>query len=115
MRAKLRAVIRMEPPKVPIPWDQLGVGSGWALVAFCVYLIFTGRLVPKPTYDRAVHEGNEWRTESRIKDAQIAEKDTQLRHMGEVGRTVEKVMSNLQAASQVNPPASTVGHFDGGE
>lgn len=90
-----------------IPIDQVGYGSGWALVALFVWLIFTGRLIPKSTHDRelaqataeterAEHDGAEWRTESRIKDQQLMEKDIQLRHMEEVGKTVTAVMGSIQ-------------------
>lgn len=73
----------------------VGLGSGWALVAVFVVLIYRGLLVPRRTYDDKVHDGNEWRAESRIKDAQIAEKDEQLRHMAEVGKTVDHIMRSL--------------------
>lgn len=75
---------------------QVGLGSGWALVAVFVVLIYRGALVPRRTYDDKVHDGNEWRAESRIKDAQIAEKDKQLRHLEEVGHSVNAVMRAIQ-------------------
>ena len=56
----------------------------------------TGRLFTKRQYDEAIHDRDEWRAESRLKDAQIAEKDKQLGHMGEVGRNFEAVMGALQ-------------------
>lgn len=74
---------------------QVGLGSGWALVAVFVILVYRGGLVPRRTHDDVVHDRDEWRAESRIKDAQIAEKDQQLRHMGEVGRTVDAIMRSL--------------------
>ena len=91
-----------------LPVDQFGIGSGWAIVCVFVLLIALGRLVPKNTHDRelklaneaterAQHEANEWRTESRIKDQQLLEKDIQLKHMAEVGKTVETVMGSLQS------------------
>lgn len=67
-----------------------------ALLGICILAIITGRLVPRRTYDDKVHEANEWRTESRLKDAQIAEKDEQLGHLAEVGRTVEQLARGLQ-------------------
>lgn len=74
---------------------QVGLGSGWALVVLVVILILRGDLVPRRTYDDKVHDGNEWRAESRIKDAQLAEKDKQLGHMAEVGRTVDHIMRSM--------------------
>lgn len=44
-----------------------------ALVGLFVLAILTGRLVPRRTYDDKVHECNEWRAESRIKDQQLLE------------------------------------------
>ena len=56
-----------------IPLNALGIGSGWALVALFVILIYRGKLMPRQTYDDKAHEADEWRTESRIKDQQIHE------------------------------------------
>lgn len=78
---------------------EVGVGSGWAVVAVGVVYILRGKLVPRATLDDAIHDRDEWRTESRLKDAQIAEKDEQLRHMGEVGRNVLAIMRGLRASS----------------
>lgn len=76
----------------------LGVFDGLGVVGVVIivgWLVMTGRLVPRRTYDDKVHEANEWRTESRIKDAQIHEKDTQLQHLAEVGRTVDHIMRSM--------------------
>lgn len=68
-------------------------GSGVvALGALFTWLVMTGRLVPRRTYEDKEHEAAEWRTESRIKDQQLAEKDTQLRELSEVARTVNTIM-----------------------
>jgi hypothetical protein len=83
---------------------QVGLGSGWALAAVFVALVYWGKLIPRSTHDDVVHDRDEWRTESRIKDAQIHEKDEQLRHMGEVGRTVDHIMRSLpRPADEVKP------------
>lgn len=81
-----------------IPWPQVGVGSGWLFVGIGVWLIFKGHLVPRSTYDDALHDRNEWRSESRLKDAQISEKDTQLRHMAEVGKLTESILTAVRNA-----------------
>ena len=47
--------------------------GGWALAAYFARLVYTGKLVPRTTYDDKVHEANEWRTEGRIKDQTITE------------------------------------------
>lgn len=87
-----------------LPWPQLGIGSGWLLVCFFVWLMFTGRIKPKADIDRADHEANEWRTESRIKDQQLLEKDIQLRHLEEVGRSMEQVLRALSHVLEEGPP-----------
>lgn len=83
---------------------QVGLGSGWALVAVFVILIYRGSLIPRRTYDDKVHDGNEWRTESRIKDQQIAEKDRQLTELAEVGRAVNAVMRAIQRGPKDGVP-----------
>lgn len=88
-----------------IPWEIVGPWSGWAaflsLAWFTVRGVQRGDLVPRKTHerelDRSEHDANEWRTEGRIKDAQIAEQARQLSHMGEVGRTMEQVLGALQS------------------
>ena len=60
------------------------------------WFVWTGRLVPRREVERVEHDRDEWRTESRIKDAQIAEKDAQLLHMGEVGRQMRRVLTAVQ-------------------
>ena len=79
-----------------LPWPSIGIGSGWLFVGLAVWLVLTGRLVPRSTLEDATHDRDEWRAESRIKDAQLSEKDLQLRHMEEVGTTVNAVMRSLQ-------------------
>jgi hypothetical protein len=79
-------------------WAGLGVGSGWALAAYFMRLVYVGKLVP-------AHDRDEWRAESRIKDTQIAEKDKQLDHLKEVGHAVNAVMRAVQkgASGEVSP------------
>jgi hypothetical protein len=76
-----------------IPYVTL---SAPALVGIFVLLVATGRLVPRRTYDDKAHEAGEWRTEARIKDQQLMEKDKQLRHMSEVGETVKAIMRSME-------------------
>lgn len=89
-----------------LPCSVIGVGSGWLLAFVFVVLVYRGKLVPDrqvtheldataKALERAEHDRDEWRAESRIKDAQVAERP-QLAHMGEVGRQVKRVLSALQ-------------------
>ena len=78
-----------------IPWPQVGIGSGWALVVFVLVLFFRGKIWTDAAYQQKVHEANEWRTESRIKDQQIREQEIQLGHLSEVGKTVDAIMRSI--------------------
>ena len=80
---------------IPLGVIANGVGVG-ALLVLLFWMLATGRLFTRRQYDDAMHIGNEWRTESRIKDAQIAEKDEQIRLLAEVGKTVEQLARGLQ-------------------
>lgn len=85
--------------------DQIppGLLNGIGVVAVVLlvgWLVWSGRLVPRRTYEDVLHDRDEWRAESRIKDAQLAEKDTQLGHMGEVGRIVEAAMSSIHRRAE---------------
>jgi vacuolar-type H+-ATPase subunit D/Vma8 len=73
-----------------------GYSAGWLLVVGVVVAFFRGRIWTDAAYQEKAHEANEWRTESRIKDQQILEKDIQLRHVEEVGRNVLSIMSSIQ-------------------
>jgi hypothetical protein len=78
-----------------IPWQVLGPGSGWVLVVGVIVAFFRGKIWTDAAYQEKVHEANEWRTESRIKDQQIAELQTQNRHVREVGKTVNAIMRSI--------------------
>lgn len=70
-----------------------------ALAGLAVLLILTGRLIPRSTYDDKVHEANEWRSESRIKDQQILELTEQNRSMLRAfGPTLTDFLAGLRRA-----------------
>ena len=87
-----------------LPWSQIGSGSGWVacivLASLIVRAFIKGDLYGRPAMEREQHEANEWRTESRIKDQQLLEKDIQLRHMAEVGKTVDAIMRSIHRNAQ---------------
>lgn len=76
---------------------EVTLGTGWGaflLLGFLVVrAVMKGQLVPRSTYDDMEHDRSEWRGESRIKDAQIAEKDRQLSHMKEIGELVAQAVA----------------------
>jgi hypothetical protein len=58
--------------------------------------------VPRSSLDDALHDRDEWRAESRVKDAQMAAKDDQLdtkdeqlRHLAEVGETQKALLNAI--------------------
>lgn len=99
-----------------IPPEALGIGSGWMLTGLAVWMVLTGRLVPKSVVDRlerdhqreidqSRHEANEWRTEGRIKDQQNAELTDSLRTLGnEMAPLVETTMRAIQKQSGRSGP-----------
>ena len=82
--------------------DNLGAV---ALVVLFGIAIGRGWVVTAREHANVLHDRNEWRAESRIKDSQIAEKDKQIRMLNdEVGRTVIQVMHALQQQSDDRRP-----------
>lgn len=82
------------------------------IVAYIGRLIARGQWVPRSTYEDQIHESNENRAESRIKDQQIqelhdmlAERDKQLAHMREVGRLVEALARAIQTVTGITLPS----------
>lgn len=91
-----------------IPWPAVTAASGGWLLAFAfLYMVFSGKVYAATQVDRemaraalalekAEHDRDEWRTESRIKDAQISEQAKQLGYMAEVGEMQKAVLTSLQ-------------------
>lgn len=84
------------------PWQAFSVATGgWLLVAGFVAAMLRGKIVPRTTLDDALHDRDEWRAESRVKDAQIATKDAQLTHLAEVGETQKALLTALGRLTEV--------------
>lgn len=97
---------------------QVGLGLGWAVAFLFTVAVLRGGLIPRQTHLDAVrahekaledmaHDRDEWRAESRIKDAQlvekddqIGEKDKQLGHLAEVGRNVLAILGALRTNAE---------------
>ena len=77
----------------------VGVLAPSALAGLAVLLILTGQLIPRRTYADKEHEADEWRTESRLKDQQIAELAEQNRQMlNAFGPTLTDFLAALRRA-----------------
>ncbi|ASN38988.1 hypothetical protein CGQ24_08155 [Arthrobacter sp. 7749] len=81
-----------------IPWSALGVLTPSTLLGLAIWLILTGRLVPKSLYDVMVKAKEHWRSaaetlkETNAVQARTIEKQTM------VGESVIKVMGAVQQA-----------------
>lgn len=81
--------------------------SSVSVVGLCVGIVLAiarGWLVTARELSNVVHDRDEWRAESRIKDQQIAEKDEQLRHLREVGELTKTVLEVGTAVRQEPQP-----------
>lgn len=81
-----------------IPWQSLGGLTPYGLLMLAIWLILTGRLVPKNIYDVMVKAKEHWRDaaetlkETNAVQARTIEKQTM------VGESVIKVMGAVQDA-----------------
>lgn len=73
-------------------------GAGVVTVVLLVgWMLATGRLVTRRELERAEHDRDEWRTESRIKDQELQAKNEQLAHLAEVGKSMHAVLAALKS------------------
>lgn len=86
-----------------VPLSYLDSLSSVALVILFGIAVGRGWIVTAREHANTIHDRDEWRSESRLKDSQIAEKDRQLAALAEVGRTIEHVMGALQDQDRGNP------------
>ena len=77
------------------PLDVNGIGVVGLVVLFFLSLM-RGWVTVGPEMRRLEKDRDEWRSACLTKDAQLAEKDIQLRHLAEVGKTVEQLARGLQ-------------------
>ena len=69
------------------------------LAGIAVLLVLTGYLIPKRTHDDTVHDRDEWRAESRVKDQQILELTEQNQKMlNAFGPTLTDFLAGLRRA-----------------
>lgn len=73
------------------------------LLALYIIATLTGRLIPRRTLNDVIHDRDEWRSESRLRDQEIAEKNEQLRHMAEVGGLMKQVLAAVKHTHKERP------------
>lgn len=79
-----------------VPWAALGGLSPAAMLMLTVWLILTGRIVPKSTYDVMTKGRDDWQ-ETAMKKQEIIQTLTEtVREQAVVNETVTKIMTVLQ-------------------
>lgn len=69
-----------------------------------VWLILSGKLVPKSTLDRETSRGDQWRDTAAKKQEIIQVQAETIRDQAVVSETVAKVMSAVQEANRAGEP-----------
>lgn len=83
-----------------IPWATLGGLTPAGLLGVAVWLVLTGRIVPRSTYETMVQMKETWRDAATKKDEIIHTQAETIRDYSVVGETVSKVMSAVQEANR---------------
>lgn len=69
------------------------------VVVIVGWLIFTGRLVPRRTYEDIVHDRDEWRAAHRISETARVQAADQVEHLLENTRTTDAFIGALAKAA----------------
>ena len=86
-----------------VPWQALGVLTPSSLLGLAIWLILTGKLVPKSLYDVMVDAKNHWRSAAEtLKDTNAVQART-IEKQTTVGESVIKVMDAVQEARDGDP------------
>lgn len=83
-----------------IPLEFIGAISSPGLLGLAVWLVLTGRIVPKATYDVMVKRGDDWQATAMKKQEIIATLAETVREQSVVSQTAAKVMSAVQEANK---------------
>lgn len=87
-----------------IPWDAVSTGGATTLLGITVWLILSGRLIPKSTYDVMVKAKEHWRDAATEKDKTIATLVRTVDKQTVIGDSVEKTMTAVQEAREADSP-----------
>lgn len=83
-----------------IPWAAIGALTPSGMLMLAVWLILSGKLVPKATLEREATRGDQWRDTAAKKQEIIQAQAETIRDQAVVSETVVKVMSALQEANK---------------
>ena len=85
----------------PTVAELLKTLGGGAVVTLVCWLLFTGRLVTRRENDNTIHDRDQWRAESRIKDQQfqeLLEQNGLLLH--EIGPTLTRFLAAMREEAE---------------
>lgn len=99
------------------PWAYIAAGA-IGVILLALRQIATGKWYHHTTVERelaaaneaverAEHDRDEWRAESRIKDTVIADQGEQLRHAAEVGELMKAMVTEVRALAHRNGEVTT--------
>lgn len=83
-----------------VPWAAIGGLTPSGLLILAVWLVLTGRIVPKSTYDVMVKARDDWQATAQKKQEIIHTLTETVREQSVVSDTVVKVMSAVQDANR---------------
>ncbi|MCE7081143.1 hypothetical protein [Streptomyces sp. ST2-7A] len=81
-----------------IPTALLAQGGGWAIVAAAVWMVLTGRLVPRSVMEDARTDRDRWRAAHEVSEEARREADRQMGELLELARTTGQALSSLPPA-----------------
>jgi len=82
---------------------QVGIGG---LLSLAVWLIFTGRLVPRSIVDDIRRQRDRWEQAARDSESARVEDRDQVRELLEVARITEHVLTSLPRSGEVGHAAA---------
>lgn len=83
-----------------IPWAAIGALTPSGMLMLAVWLILTGRIVPKSTYEVMVKARDDWQATAQKKQEIIHTLAETVREQSVVSETAAKVMTAVQEANR---------------
>lgn len=87
-----------------IPWAAIGALTPSGMLMLAVWLILTGRIVPKSTYEVMVKARDDWQAAASKNQETIHTQAETIRDQAVVSETAAKVMTAVQEANRVGDP-----------